>query len=113
MAHPDRFQIEELRGDLDPNFPLWWLDWSRIETYVRQAIGAQHWNTQFAIYSTAEDSRLDYGLAPFALDENGVAYLTVFVAGQELLHLSLDRLLPEEPIKPLDPIRPGKGTIEC
>jgi hypothetical protein len=110
---PDRFMIEELRGVLDPNFPIWWLDWDRVEHYVREALGVQHWATQFAIYSSSQDGQLDYGLTPFVFDENGVPFLTVYIAGQELLRLSLDRLVPDEPIKPLDPIRPGNGAIEC
>jgi hypothetical protein len=113
MAVPDRFMIEELRGVLDPSFPIWWLDWDRVEHYVREALGAQHWATQFAILSTSQDSQLDYGIAPFALDENGVPYLAIFVAGQELLNLSLDRLMPDQPMRPLDPLRPGRGEIEC
>jgi hypothetical protein len=112
MASPDRLMIEELRGQLDPDYPVWWLAWDRIETYVRQAITAQPLATQFAIYSQtlAAAKALDYHVEPFKLDANGTPFLSVYLAGHLLLELSIDRLDPEKPLMPLDPLRIDEGN---
>jgi hypothetical protein len=102
---PDRVMVEELRGVLEPDFPVWGLAWDRVEAYTRQALLAQPLASQEAVYSTAVDGQLAYDVSPFELDEAGVPFLSVFVAGQLVLRLSLDRLLPDRPMVPLDPLQ--------
>lgn len=110
MASIDRIMVEELRGELDPDFPVWWLDWSRVETYVRRAILAQPLETQYAIFGTLDENKLDYHVEPFKLDADGTPFLAVYLAGALLLELSLDRLDPEKPLLPLDPLRIVEGN---
>ncbi len=97
----DRITLEEIRGCLAEDFPMWQLQTDRLSDMVRKALLAQSGETKDAAIAQS-DRRPDGGLelelvlVPFQQDDADSEPYTLVVLGDEpLLRIPLSALLPQ------------------
>ena len=90
----DRFELEQIRGCLPAEFPMWMLNIDLLKTYVGQALEGQDDDIKQLIDGALMSVR------PFTTDEqHEEPFLEFCVDDVPIVRISLSRLLPGASIR--------------